>query len=327
MKNVILYQSLYFQSTYPTLPTNGFAQIRIFNTMNCSVNVNITDHGQVKIQPLNMLEILEIEANGHVKMNYIANFTDCYDKGYTEKKDDKGKSSWILNKDSRNVIFVTILKILLLIGEINGTEATAMSWVITPLGLQDSYKDMVDKPEKGKPMVRSLIYLNSKLPYNATLKLLREDKTEVVSIPVSLQFSQSELQKIEDPGEYDVYLEIPIGKFELLEKNVPFKSGGVYTVVGVYIDESKFAGRTITVTPPNSLHMAWMLPQYIIITMAEVMFSVTGLQFAFTQAPVSMKSLLQAGWLLSVAFGNLIVVIIKGSRPFERQVSDRLYGR
>lgn len=180
---------------------------------------------------------------------------------------------------------------------------------------------MVDKPEKGKPMVRSLIYLDSGLP-NATLKLLRKNKTEV-SIPVSsLKFSQSELQKIEDPDEYDVYLDE-----KQLEENVAFKSGGVYTVVGIHIDQLKIAGRTITVTPPNSLHMAWMLPQYIIITMAEVMFSVTGLQFAFTQAPVSMKSLLQAGWLLSVAFGNLIVVIIKGSRPFERQVSDQLYGR
>lgn len=198
-------------------------------------------------------------------------------------------------------------------------EAKATSWVITPLGLGHSYKDMVDKPEKGKPMVRALIYLAPGLN-NATLKLLRKDKT-VVSIPVSSQFSQSELQKIEDPSEYDVYLD----KI-LLEENVPFKSGGVYSVVGSHIEhnnEAKIAGRTVTVTQPNSLHMAWMLPQYVIITMAEVMFSVTGLQFAFTQAPVTMKSLLQAGWLLSVAFGNLIVVIIKGSRPFERQVSNQ----
>lgn len=163
-------------------------------------------------------------------------------------------------------------------------------------------------------MVRSLIYLEPG-SNNATLKLLRKDKTEVVSIVVSTLQFPSELKRIDDPGEYDVYLDK-----NLLEKNVPFKSGGVYTVVG--LTQPKIAGKTVTVTPPNSLHMAWMIPQYIIITMAEVMFSVTGLQFAFTQAPVSMKSLLQAGWLLSVAFGNLIVVIIKGSRPFERQVSD-----
>lgn len=198
-------------------------------------------------------------------------------------------------------------------------EATAISWAITPEGLRYSYNDTVDKPDKGKPLVRSLIYLEPGLN-NVTLKLLRNNKTEVSILVSSLQFLQSNLTRIDDPGEYDVYLDE-----NLLEKNIPFKSGGVYTVVGAHVthnNQPKIAGKTITVTPPNSLHMAWMIPQYVIITMAEVMFSVTGLQFAFTQAPMSMKSLLQAGWLLSVAFGNLIVVIIKGSHPFERQVSD-----
>lgn len=89
----MLYQSLYFQSTYPTLPTNGFAQIRIFNTMNCNVNVDMKDHGQVKIQPLNMVEILEVKANGNVTIEYTANFTDCYSKGYIDKEKihDEGK--------------------------------------------------------------------------------------------------------------------------------------------------------------------------------------------------------------------------------------------
>jgi len=40
------------------------------------------------------------------------------------------------------------------------------------------------------------------------------------------------------------------------------------------------------------------------------MFSVTGLEFSYAQAPPSMKSVLQACWLLSVAIGNMIVVVI-----------------
>lgn len=40
------------------------------------------------------------------------------------------------------------------------------------------------------------------------------------------------------------------------------------------------------------------------------MFSVTGLEFSFTQAPASMKSVLQALWLLTVTFGNILVVVI-----------------
>lgn len=77
-----------------------------------------------------------------------------------------------------------------------------------------------------------------------------------------------------------------------------------------------------TVTEPNSVHMLWLIPQFVVITAAEVMFSVTGLEFAFTQAPLSMKSVLQACWLLTVAFGNLIVVVIAEARLVESQAIE-----
>lgn len=65
-----------------------------------------------------------------------------------------------------------------------------------------------------------------------------------------------------------------------------------------------------------------MLPQYVIMTAGEVMFSVTGLEFAYSQAPSSMKSLLQACWLLTVAFGNVIVVIIAEAKFFQSQAHE-----
>ncbi|KOB68498.1 putative Oligopeptide transporter, partial [Operophtera brumata] len=36
--------------------------------------------------------------------------------------------------------------------------------------------------------------------------------------------------------------------------------------------------------PPNELHLAWILPQYILVSIAEIMFAVSGLEFSFTQA-------------------------------------------
>lgn len=39
----------------------------------------------------------------------------------------------------------------------------------------------------------------------------------------------------------------------------------------------------VQVTPASSVHMLWLVPQYFVMTIAEVMFSVTGLQFSFTQ--------------------------------------------
>uniref|UniRef100_A0A8C9WV58 Solute carrier family 15 member 2 n=1 Tax=Scleropages formosus TaxID=113540 RepID=A0A8C9WV58_SCLFO len=60
----------------------------------------------------------------------------------------------------------------------------------------------------------------------------------------------------------------------------------------------------------NDVHITWQIPQYVLITAAEVMFSVTGLEFSYSQAPPNMKSVVQAGWLLTVAFGNVIVLIV-----------------
>ncbi|XP_040296986.1 solute carrier family 15 member 2-like isoform X2 [Bufo bufo] len=68
----------------------------------------------------------------------------------------------------------------------------------------------------------------------------------------------------------------------------------------------------------NSFHVAWQIPQYFLLSAGEVMFSITGLEFSYTQAPSSMKSVLQAGWLLTVAFGNVIVLIVAQAATLEQ---------
>lgn len=68
--------------------------------------------------------------------------------------------------------------------------------------------------------------------------------------------------------------------------------------------------------------MLWIIPQYVVLTAGEIMFSVTGLEFSYSQAPLSMKSVLQACWLLTTAFGNLIVVIVEAAEPFEEQSNN-----
>uniref|UniRef100_A0A8C7YD99 Solute carrier family 15 member 2 n=1 Tax=Oryzias sinensis TaxID=183150 RepID=A0A8C7YD99_9TELE len=68
----------------------------------------------------------------------------------------------------------------------------------------------------------------------------------------------------------------------------------------------------------NSVHIAWQIPQYVLLTAGEVMFSITGLEFSYSQAPSNMKSVLQAGWLLTVAFGNVIVLIVAEGAGLEQ---------
>ncbi|XP_031152860.1 solute carrier family 15 member 1 [Sander lucioperca] len=73
---------------------------------------------------------------------------------------------------------------------------------------------------------------------------------------------------------------------------------------------------------PNSVHMALQIPQYFFITAGEVMFSVTGLEFSYSQAPSNMKSVLQAGWLLTNAFGNFIVLIVAELAKIPKQWAE-----
>ncbi|XP_043930955.1 solute carrier family 15 member 2-like [Protopterus annectens] len=93
--------------------------------------------------------------------------------------------------------------------------------------------------------------------------------------------------------------------------------GAVYTVFITEDSINSVAKKTEDI-PANSIHIAWQIPQYILISAGEVMFSVTGLEFSYSQAPASMKSVLQGGWLLTVAFGNLIVLIIAQASVLEQ---------
>jgi len=54
-------------------------------------------------------------------------------------------------------------------------------------------------------------------------------------------------------------------------------------------------------------HIIWQLLAYIVLTASEVMVSITALEFSYTQAPKSMKSLIMSLNLLSVSAGNFFV--------------------
>ncbi len=52
-------------------------------------------------------------------------------------------------------------------------------------------------------------------------------------------------------------------------------------------------------------HIGWQLLAYVVLTSAEVMVSITCLEFSYTQAPARMKSFIMAFFMMSIAAGNL----------------------
>lgn len=60
----------------------------------------------------------------------------------------------------------------------------------------------------------------------------------------------------------------------------------------------------------ETVNIIWQLGGYMIITAAEVLVSITALEFSYTQAPKRMKSLVMGGFLMSVAIGNLFTTAV-----------------
>uniref|UniRef100_H3DE35 Solute carrier family 15 member 2 n=1 Tax=Tetraodon nigroviridis TaxID=99883 RepID=H3DE35_TETNG len=95
--------------------------------------------------------------------------------------------------------------------------------------------------------------------------------------------------------------------------------GASYTVILTEQEDGSIVPYKMEDVKANNVHIAFQIPQYALMTAGEVMFSITGLEFSYSQAPANMKSVLQAGWLLTVAFGNVIVLIVAEGAGLEQQ--------
>ncbi len=91
-------------------------------------------------------------------------------------------------------------------------------------------------------------------------------------------------------------------------------SFGIVGVAQTAID----AGQTVSI--------AWQGAAYLILTTAEVMVSITGLEFAYTQAPRSMKSTIMSFWLLTVFGGNMLVASIAKINVFQGSAEFYFFG-
>eukprot|EP00007_Cunea_sp_BSH-02190019_P000625 CAMPEP_0174241798 /NCGR_PEP_ID=MMETSP0417-20130205/24875_1 /TAXON_ID=242541 /ORGANISM="Mayorella sp, Strain BSH-02190019" /LENGTH=619 /DNA_ID=CAMNT_0015321095 /DNA_START=24 /DNA_END=1883 /DNA_ORIENTATION=+ len=76
---------------------------------------------------------------------------------------------------------------------------------------------------------------------------------------------------------------------------------------------------------PGEVSVAWQFPQYFVLCCGEIMVSITGLEFAYSQAPKSMKSVVMAGWLLTTAFGNLLVAVIAEANLFSNVAYEMFF--
>ena len=60
----------------------------------------------------------------------------------------------------------------------------------------------------------------------------------------------------------------------------------------------------------HSPNIGWQMPAYALLSAGEVMVSITALEFAYTQSPVHMKSIIMSLYLLSISAGNAFTALV-----------------
>ncbi|XP_053837720.1 solute carrier family 15 member 2 isoform X4 [Vidua macroura] len=171
------------------------------------------------------------------------------------------------------------------------------------------------------------------VPKESLIRVLNLAKNPVQVTIQDKDLFQQPVESFQNPAEYSKLIlngEQQSLNFTLqhqgltLAFNYTVKEKSVYSLI-VFEAEGSLSSRLISGgavekwksedIKANNVHMAWQLPQYLLISAGEVMFSITGLAFSYSQSPASMKSVLQAGWLLTVAVGNTFVLIVAEAAP------------
>jgi len=59
----------------------------------------------------------------------------------------------------------------------------------------------------------------------------------------------------------------------------------------------------------DQMTLAWQLLPYVVLVAGEVLVSATGLEYAFSEAPKSMRSMMMSFWLLTIAVGHFLIAL------------------
>ncbi len=93
-------------------------------------------------------------------------------------------------------------------------------------------------------------------------------------------------------------------------------TAGMFVTAGSFVAVALLQQR-IEAVGDGRVPVLWQILPYTILTLGEVMVSITGLEFAYTQAPPRMKSTIMGFWLLTVALGSVITASVFGSLQAE----------
>ncbi|RWS14184.1 solute carrier family 15 member 1-like protein [Dinothrombium tinctorium] len=277
----------------PQLPATGFGEITVVNGAQCTFiadNVTISKLG---------LHTFTLKANQTHTLNFMLKLSQCENAA----PDLESAETIILQSQERKIFFVT-------------PQRKANDWSLHA----KLYNHSLQKPPKGAfvRLFYDFTQFSDSSDENATLTLKNNKNEYPVHIHKAEKGATEMIEVDLNKGgrEYSLFLNKsePLARFKL--------ESGAFDILVISSTSNSTQFASHRVVDANEVNIFWQSFQYIVITAGEVMFSITGLEFSYSQAPSSMKSVLQAAWLLTVAFGNLLVVIIIEYLVFEKQTYE-----
>lgn len=317
----------------PHLAPSGHAYVSVMNTLDdCTVNVTVANY-TATVVPRNSLvnnntikEMFNVE-KGDISFSFEYNGAACYLNVLpTEQtfKIDSAKDQFNFLHISRHGMFMAP------VGTKKPTDGTGEFSTGLTIATDTPYNgNMVfcrvsnDQPTDCDPKKKSNYYSyeqkyddkNKKSDLVGDGKFYYHTRDGVSSNNYALVFDVKGVR----PGNWSLYYLTgdPKKKDEVKATfaGVTFKrlvQGGVYMLS---IDDESIGGKLVNTTeflvvPDNGISILWQIPQIVTITAAEILFSITGLEFSYTQAAPSMKSVVGALFLLTTAVGDFIIVVL-----------------
>ncbi|MEM6958293.1 MAG: hypothetical protein AAF645_21600, partial [Myxococcota bacterium] len=102
-------------------------------------------------------------------------------------------------------------------------------------------------------------------------------------------------------------------------------------VIGVFMAGASFAiaaiaQQKIDAAGPGVVSVWWQVFAYLVLTTSEVLVSITALEFAYTQAPKRMKSVVMGLFMFTITLGNVFVTVMTKAKESIAEMLDSTFG-
>lgn len=301
---------LEYQMDMSIAKRNPSTQIKILNLSPCKFNMNYENDSNGKF------EIIENESNNNEAQYFPKHFIeDLTNDNIKERMFEINGTCKINNKEFS--ISQNILNIDLISNNLNNNIANSLP--ISIIFYYDEFNNKMNissfpydltKPNAGE----SGFKINDFNLKNSSLykPVISNSILNYADIGINTMENSTYSEVDHNNYVFELFNEEGVA---LIKKSFVFETTSKYTIL-LFSKLSKDSNGTsigyvfLTDYYSSGLHIFWQFFQIFVMSTSEVMFSLNGLAFAYAEAPQSMKSLITAVWLLTVAFGNFIVVII-----------------